>query len=174
MWEQRYNRRISVAWEQYTSYVRRENDSLRSVYVLGYQNTLTADSNRVRNKRLSISFWTCCYLNPDFLAMGCYPTQDVLPTVLHKRKRKANPVTASEGPTGCETSRLPHFLGSLHTTVRLSALRAGRPLTPGKFLVLISVRGWVDSRAIVRLGGLGQLKKIQWPHRESHPRPSGL
>jgi hypothetical protein len=51
--------------------------------------------------------------------------------------------------------------------VRLSALRAGRPLPPGRFLVLISVRGWVDTRAIVRLEGYGQLKK-------SNPRPSGL
>jgi hypothetical protein len=34
----------------------------------------------------------------------------------------------------------------------------GRSLPPGKFLVLISLRGSVDSRAIVRLQGLGQLK----------------
>jgi hypothetical protein len=42
--------------------------------------------------------------------------------------------------------------------VRLSVLRAGRPLPPGRFLVHISVRVGVDPRAIVRLEGLGQLK----------------
>jgi hypothetical protein len=40
----------------------------------------------------------------------------------------------------------------------LSALCAGLPLPPGRYLVLISVRGWVDRRTIVRLEGLGQLK----------------
>jgi hypothetical protein len=42
--------------------------------------------------------------------------------------------------------------------VRLSDLRAGLTLPPGRFLVLISVRGWVDLRAIARLEGLRQLK----------------
>jgi hypothetical protein len=41
--------------------------------------------------------------------------------------------------------------------VRLSALRAGLPLPPRRFLVPISLRGWVDPRAIVSLlvGPLG-------------------
>jgi hypothetical protein len=45
-----------------------------------------------------------------------------------------------------------------HMTVRLSILRAGRPLHPGRFLILISVRDGVDPRAMVRLEGLGRLK----------------
>jgi hypothetical protein len=43
-------------------------------------------------------------------------------------------------------------------TVRLSALRAGRPLPPGRFLVLISIRGWVHLRATLRLEWLDKLK----------------
>jgi hypothetical protein len=41
-----------------------------------------------------------------------------------------------------------------------SAVRAGagRPLSPARFWVLISVKGRVYSRAIVRLEGLGELK----------------
>jgi hypothetical protein len=45
--------------------------------------------------------------------------------------------------------------------VSLSALRACCPLPPGKFLVLISVRGRVDPRAIVRLKYWVNWK-IQW------------
>jgi hypothetical protein len=43
--------------------------------------------------------------------------------------------------------------------VRLSALRAGSPLPPGRVRALISVRDWVEPKAIVRLEELRQFKK---------------
>jgi hypothetical protein len=47
---------------------------------------------------------------------------------------KVIPVTGREGPLDCKTSRFPHFLQTIGSqmAVRLSALRAGRPLPPRK------------------------------------------
>jgi hypothetical protein len=55
------------------------------------------------------------------------------------------------------------MLSHFHTfrsqmAVRLSVLCADRFLPTGRFLVFISVRGWVDPRAIVRLEELDKLK----------------
>jgi hypothetical protein len=73
---------------------------------------------------------------------------------------KAVPVTGREGPYGCETSRLPHLLDSrIIDGGKVVSLTLRSPFYhSGKFLVLISVRAWVNPRAIVRLKGLGQLK----------------
>jgi hypothetical protein len=43
--------------------------------------------------------------------------------------------------------------------VSLSALRPGRPLPAGRFLVVIFIRGWIDPGAVVPLEGFGKLKK---------------
>jgi hypothetical protein len=43
--------------------------------------------------------------------------------------------------------------------LRLPASCAGRPLPAGRFLVLISVRGCVKPKAIVRVKGLDKFKK---------------
>jgi hypothetical protein len=52
-----------------------------------------------------------------------------------------------------------HNLDNRHTAVRLSALRAGRALPiPERFVLLISVRGGVKSKAIMRLEGLGNME----------------
>jgi hypothetical protein len=72
---------------------------------------------------------------------------------------QAIPVTGRGGPYGCETSRFPHFLDNrFRDSGEVVSLTRLLPLPPGIFLVLISVRGWVDSRAIVRLERLGKQK----------------
>jgi hypothetical protein len=75
--------------------------------------------------------------------------------------------------------RIPHFLDNWLTeggeVVSLTCQL--RFITQKDILVLISVRGSVNLRAIVRLGGLGKWKgkkELQWPHWKLKPCPSGL
>ena len=77
----------------------------------------------------------------------------------HKGNGKAIPIQAWRGPKLSRRFGAPRFQDSRHMkVVRLSALRTGRLYVQETFLVLISVRCWVNPRAIVRPEGLCQWK----------------
>jgi len=75
--------------------------------------------------------------------------------MLLRAKGKAVPLQAWSGPERSRKLRLTDFM-TAQDCGKIVSLTHRPPLPPGNALVLISVRGWVDPRAIVRSEGLCQ------------------
>jgi hypothetical protein len=91
------------------------------------------------------------------------------------RKKDVPKLSRPEGPYGCETSRLPHFLDNRLTDGdKVVSLTRRPPFTPKEdswySFLLVAESTQVHSAA----GRIRSTEKKNTPHHDSNPRSSGL
>ena len=105
------------------------------------------------------------WLYPSGRTMGLGLTQPLIE--MSKDKGKAVPLQAWSGPEGSRKLRLPDFMPTAYDCGKAVSLTHRWHLPPQEIhLVLISVRGWVDHRFIVRPEGVS--------HWKNPMKPSGI
>ena len=91
---------------------------------------------------------------PVALLYQLYTSFSLSSPVKGKGKGKSVPLQAWSGTEGSRKLRFPHFMTTVQDGGKVFSLTHRSPLPQQIHLVLISVRGWVDPRAIVQPEGL--------------------